>query len=57
VVETRDGKKYSELEAQSETMQGLNRRFRKLHAASIHVNLIGLGATVAYGVIIGSKIG
>lgn len=57
VVETRDGKKYTELEAQSETMQVLNRRFKKLHAASIHVNLIGLAATVGYGVLLGNNLG
>jgi len=57
VVESRDGKKYTELEEQSVTMRDLNRRFRKLHAASIHVNLVGLAAAVVYGVFLGSKSG
>jgi hypothetical protein len=38
-------------------MQGLNRKFRKLHAASIHVNLVGLAATVGYVVLLGNRLG
>jgi len=56
-VETRDGRKYTELEGQSMTMRGINKRFRKFHAASIHVNLIGMLATVVYGVLLGQKLG
>jgi len=54
--ETRDGRKYNDLENQSAEMKTINRQFKTVHAMSIHVNLIAIIATVWYGIVLGSKL-
>lgn len=51
--ETRDGKKSWDEGPHSEEMRELNRRFGVLHGVSSLVNLVGLGAMVWYGAVLG----
>jgi hypothetical protein len=51
--ETRDGKKSYDAGPHSEEMKGLNKRFSVLHGISSTVNLVGLGAMVWYGAVLG----
>ncbi|KAJ4361776.1 hypothetical protein N0V83_010716 [Neocucurbitaria cava] len=51
--ETRDGKKSYDAGPHSKEMQELNRRFGVLHGVSSLVNLVGLGAMVWYGGVLG----
>ena len=54
--ETRDGKKSYDAAPPSSEMQALNRRFGILHGSSAFVNLVGLGAMVWYGGVLGQKL-
>ncbi|KAF2024967.1 hypothetical protein EK21DRAFT_77620 [Setomelanomma holmii] len=51
--ETRDGKKSYDEGPHSKEMQALNRKFTILHSVSSLVNLVGLGAMVWYGGVLG----
>ncbi|KAH7070696.1 hypothetical protein BKA63DRAFT_476162 [Paraphoma chrysanthemicola] len=51
--ETRDGKKSWDAGPHSPEMQALNKQFAILHSVSSIVNLIGLGAMVWYGAVLG----
>jgi hypothetical protein len=51
--ETRDGKKSYDEGPHSEEMKGLNYRFSVLHGVSSTVNMVGLGAMVWYGMVLG----
>lgn len=52
--ETRDGKAAYDKGPHSEEMQKLNRQFSILHGISSITNLVGLGAMVWYGAVLGS---
>lgn len=52
--ETRDGKAAYDEGPHSEEMQQLNRRFSVLHGISSLTNLVGLGAMIWYGAVLGS---
>ena len=52
--ETRDGKAAYDKGPHSEEMQRLNRQFSVLHGISSLTNLVGLGAMVWYGAVLGS---
>ena len=47
--ETKDGKKFNDPAGPSEEMRLKNRAFSRNHAMSIHLNLLSVLATVAYG--------
>jgi hypothetical protein len=52
--ETRDGKAAYDKGPHSEEMQKLNRQFSILHGISSITNLVGLGAMVWYGAVLGA---
>jgi len=52
--ETRDGKAAYDKGPHSEKMQKLNRQFSILHGISSITNLVGLGAMVWYGAVLGA---
>jgi hypothetical protein len=52
--ETRDGKSSYEKGPHSKEMQALNRQFSILHSVSSITNLVGLGAMIWYGAILGA---
>jgi hypothetical protein len=52
--ETRDGKKSWDEGPHSDEMVKLNRQFGILHGVSTVVNLVGLGAMVWYGAVLGA---
>jgi hypothetical protein len=54
--ETRDGKKSWEEGPHSEEMQRLNKQFGVLHGVSSLVNMVGLGAMVWYGAVLGEAV-
>lgn len=54
--ETRDGKKSWDEGPHSKEMQALNKQFGVLHGISSLVNLIGFGAMVWYGGVLGEHI-
>ncbi|KAI1797419.1 hypothetical protein LXA43DRAFT_1057181 [Ganoderma leucocontextum] len=54
--ETRDGKKHDDPSGVSEEMRLKNRAFSRNHAMSIHLNLLSVIATVAYGVRLASRL-
>jgi hypothetical protein len=54
--ETRDGKKYDDAGTQSEEMKSLNWRFGVLHGVSSLVNMVGFGAMVWYGGVLGEMV-
>jgi hypothetical protein len=54
--ETIDGRKYNDEENTSEDMRRIKRDFAHNHAMAIHLNLIGMVATVWYGFALASKI-
>lgn len=54
--ETRDGKKYYDAGEQSKEMQRLNRAFGQMHGVSALTNLVGLGVTVWYGVLLAERL-
>lgn len=56
MTETRDGKKYNDLEDMSEDMKRLNKKFSRTHAMAIHMNAISIIATVWYGFSLASRI-
>jgi hypothetical protein len=51
--ETRDGKKSYDAGPHSEEMKALNYRFSVLHGVSSLVNMVGLGAMIWYGAVLG----
>jgi len=51
--ETRDGKKSYDAGPHSAEMQQLNKRFGVLHGVSSMVNMVGFGAMVWYGGVLG----
>lgn len=51
--ETRDGKKSWDEGPHSREMEKLNRQFGILHGVSSLVNMVGLGAMVWYGAVLG----
>jgi hypothetical protein len=54
--ETRDGKKSWDEGPHSEEMQKLNKQFGVLHGVSSLVNMVGLGAMVWYGAVLGEAV-
>lgn len=57
-VETRDGPKKSAeggLKPVSEEMRLLNKAFSRAHAMTIHLNLVSVVATVAYGFVLAGR--
>ncbi|KAK4690922.1 hypothetical protein P7C71_g5969, partial [Lecanoromycetidae sp. Uapishka_2] len=54
--ETRDGKKYYDQGPHSREMERLNRAFGRMHGVSALTNLIGLGVTVWYGVLLSERL-
>ena len=54
--ETKDGKKYNELENMSEEMKRINKKFSRAHAMAIHLNAISMIATVWYGFSLATRI-
>ena len=52
--ETRDGKKSYDAGPHSKEMQELNKQFGVLHGISSLINLVGLGAMVWYGGVLGT---
>ncbi|KAF7559862.1 hypothetical protein G7046_g4281 [Stylonectria norvegica] len=53
---TRDATKANNSEEPSPEMVALNRRFKRNHAMSIHLNLVSIGATLWYGWGLASKL-
>ncbi|KAI9801689.1 MAG: hypothetical protein M1833_002371 [Piccolia ochrophora] len=53
--ETRDGKKSYDAPPHSKEMMRLNRKFGMLHGASSAINMVGLLATVWYGVCLSER--
>jgi hypothetical protein len=51
--ETRDGKKSWDEGPHSQEMQALNKKFGMLHGVSTLVNMVGLGAMIWYGAVLG----
>lgn len=56
VIETIDGRKCSDKVGMSKDMQRINRNFSRNHAMAIHLNAVGMVATVWYGFALASKI-
>lgn len=54
--ETRDGKKYYDQGSHSKEMQRLNKAFGRMHGISALMNLMGLGVTVWYGVLLAERL-
>lgn len=54
--ETRDGKKYYDQGPHSKEMQRLNRAFSRMHGISALTNLVGLGVTVWYGLLLAERL-
>jgi hypothetical protein len=54
--ETRDGKKSYDAGPHSEEMKGLNTRFGVLHGVSSAINMVGFGAMVWYGGVLGEGV-
>ncbi|KAL4781500.1 hypothetical protein BJX76DRAFT_15334 [Aspergillus varians] len=54
--ETRDGKKSYDAPPHSKEMIALNKRFSRLHGLSSLINLVTIGATVFYGVVLSKKL-
>ncbi|KAL6237634.1 hypothetical protein BDW75DRAFT_228500 [Aspergillus navahoensis] len=54
--ETRDGKKSYDPPPHSKEMIVLNKKFGRLHGLSSLVNLVTLGATIFYGVVLSKKL-
>lgn len=54
--ESIDGKKSYDPPPHSKEMIRLNKKFGKLHGISTLVNLTGVIATVAYGIVLGSRL-
>ncbi|GES62789.1 hypothetical protein P170DRAFT_439435 [Aspergillus terreus] len=54
--ETRDGKKSYDPAPHSQEMQALNKKFARLHGISSLLNLVCLGATIYYGVVLSKRL-
>ena len=54
--EGRDGKKSYDKGPHSAEMQALNKRFGRLHGVGTLLNLVGIGAMVGYGWVLGGRI-
>jgi hypothetical protein len=52
--ETRDGKKSYDAGPHSKEMEALNKQFGVLHSVSTIINLVGLGAMMWYGGVLGN---
>ena len=56
LTETKDGRKYNDLEDMTEEMKRINKKFSRNHAMAIHLNVISMVATVWYGFSLASRI-
>ncbi|KAL2868658.1 DUF4149 domain-containing protein [Aspergillus lucknowensis] len=54
--ETRDGKRSYDAAPHSKEMIALNKKFGRLHGISSLINLVTIGATVFYGVVLSEKL-
>lgn len=54
--ETKDGKKSYDDGPHTEEMKALNKRFGILHGISSLANLVGLGAMIWYGAVLGENL-
>ncbi|KAL2816786.1 hypothetical protein BDW59DRAFT_153055 [Aspergillus cavernicola] len=54
--ETRDGKKSYDPAPHSKEMVALNKKFGRLHGMSSLVNMVTLGATIFYGVVLSKRL-
>ncbi|KAI9789982.1 MAG: hypothetical protein M1816_005596 [Peltula sp. TS41687] len=54
--ETRDGRKYNDKANMSDDMKRANKSFSRMHAMSIHLNLIAVLSTVWYGLSLASRL-
>ncbi|KAL2852340.1 hypothetical protein BJX68DRAFT_265855 [Aspergillus pseudodeflectus] len=54
--ETRDGKKSYDPAPHSKEMVALNKKFGRLHGASSLINMVTIGVTVYYGVVLSKKL-
>lgn len=54
--ETRDGKRCHDPGPHSKEMERLNKRFGRMHGASALTNLVALGLTVVYGVLLSDRL-
>ena len=54
--ETRDGKKSYDAGPHSKEMEALNKQFGLLHGVSTIINLVGLGAMIWYGGVLGNGV-
>ncbi|KAL3474172.1 hypothetical protein BJX99DRAFT_271847 [Aspergillus californicus] len=54
--ETRDGKKSYDPAPHSKEMVALNKKFARVHGMSSLVNLVTLGATIFYGVVLSKRL-
>ena len=55
-AETKDGKKYYDSGPQSSEMERLNKAFSRMHSFSAITNLVGLGITVWYGLLLSERL-
>jgi hypothetical protein len=55
-LETRDGKKSYDPAPHSKEMIALNKKFGRLHGASSLINMVTIGVTVYYGVVLSKKL-
>lgn len=55
-LETRDGKKSYDSPPHSKEMARMNQAFGRMHGASSLLNLLGLLATVWYGVVLAERL-
>jgi hypothetical protein len=56
VIETKDRREDIDKDNESDEMQQIKRQFSRNHAMSIHLNLIGVLATLLYGLVLSTKI-
>jgi hypothetical protein len=56
LLETRDGKKYSDPGPHSKAMEQLNKSFGILHSVSTIINLTAFGCAIWYGFILGERL-
>lgn len=55
VQETKEGKKYYDEGPKSKEMERLNKKFGAMHGVSSLVNMVGLFATMRYGLVIADR--
>ncbi|CAD0089103.1 unnamed protein product [Aureobasidium vineae] len=56
LLETRDGKKYSDAGPHSKAMEQLNKTFGILHSVSTIINLTAFGCAIWYGFVLGERL-